>query len=192
MLKCVAAANPSPTFTWNKQNEKITVGFNSTWNSSTLTITPVKDNDFTRYVCTAMNRLGWDAVTFILQEKGEYLSKNLDRVFFYRFKFNVICLLTIKWIHFKSKEKFISSRSIYLLPQPSITECFHATRTIIHTNRAKNDPAGFPSVVGAPTLRTTSLSSMILPMRFNVEMVLAMYILLCARLQRDPLSSCSP
>ncbi|KAL9964826.1 hypothetical protein ACROYT_G028517 [Oculina patagonica] len=39
-LKCIAAANPSPTFTWDKHGEKIT-----------------------------KNRLGWDSVTFILQEK---------------------------------------------------------------------------------------------------------------------------
>ncbi len=68
-LKCIAAANPSPTFTWDKHGEKISAGFNSTWNSSTLTVTPVNDNDFTSYVCTAKNRLGWDSVTFILQEK---------------------------------------------------------------------------------------------------------------------------
>lgn len=70
-LKCVAAANPPPTFTWNKRREKISDGFNSTWNSSTLTVTPVNDNDFTSYVCTAENNLGWDSVTFMLHDKGE-------------------------------------------------------------------------------------------------------------------------
>ncbi|XP_078381595.1 protein amalgam-like [Oculina patagonica] len=68
-LKCVAAANPSPTFTWHKHREKISVGFNSTWNSTTLTVTPVNDNDLTSYVCTAKNPVGWDSVTFILREK---------------------------------------------------------------------------------------------------------------------------
>ncbi|KAL9964482.1 hypothetical protein ACROYT_G028129 [Oculina patagonica] len=48
-LKCVAAANPSPTFSWNKHGEKISDGFNSTWNSTTLAVTPVNDNDFTRF-----------------------------------------------------------------------------------------------------------------------------------------------
>ena len=70
-LKCEAAANPSPTFTWHKSGEKISVGFNSTWNSSTLTVTPVNDDDFTSYVCTASNSLGSDFRTFVLQEKGE-------------------------------------------------------------------------------------------------------------------------
>ncbi|XP_078381404.1 fibroblast growth factor receptor 4-like [Oculina patagonica] len=69
-LKCVAAANPSPTFSWNKHGEKISDGFNSTWNSTTLAVTPVNDNDFTSYACTAKNRVGWDSVTFILQDKG--------------------------------------------------------------------------------------------------------------------------
>ena len=70
-LKCEAAANPSPTFTWHKHREMISVGFNSTWNSSTLTVTPANDEDFTSYACTAKNRLGWDSFTFVLQEKGK-------------------------------------------------------------------------------------------------------------------------
>ena len=68
-LKCIAAANPSPTFTWKKQRYKISVGFNSTWNSSTLMVTPVEDDDFTSYVCIAKNKLGWDSATFILQKE---------------------------------------------------------------------------------------------------------------------------
>lgn len=68
-LKCIASANPSPVFTWRKQSDKISVGFNSTCNSSTLTVTPVDDDDFTSYVCTAKNELGWDSVTFVLKEK---------------------------------------------------------------------------------------------------------------------------
>lgn len=70
-LKCVAAANPSPTFTWHKGKNKISDGFHSTWNSSSLKVTPVSNDDFTSYVCTAKNRLGWDLATFDLQEKGE-------------------------------------------------------------------------------------------------------------------------
>ena len=70
-LKCVAAANPSPTFTWRKGRNKISDGFNSTWNSSSLKVTPISDGDFTSYVCTAVNRLGWDSATFDLQERGE-------------------------------------------------------------------------------------------------------------------------
>ena len=75
-LKCVAAANPSPTFTWRKGKHKISDGFNSTWNSSSLKVTPVSNVDFTSYVCTAENRLGWDSATFDLQEKGKCSCHN--------------------------------------------------------------------------------------------------------------------
>lgn len=70
-LKCVAAANPLSTFTWRKGKDEINYGFNSTWNSSSLKVTPIGNGDFTSYVCTAKNRLGWDSATFDLQEKGE-------------------------------------------------------------------------------------------------------------------------
>jgi len=36
-----------------------------------LKVTPVSTGDFTSYVCTAKNRLGWDSATFDLQEKGK-------------------------------------------------------------------------------------------------------------------------
>ena len=72
-LKCVAAANPSPTFTWRKGKHEISDGFYSTWNSSSLKVTPVSTGDFTSYVCTAKNRLGWDSATFDLQEKGKWI-----------------------------------------------------------------------------------------------------------------------
>jgi len=75
-LKCVAAANPSPSFTWRKGKHDISDGFNSTWNSSSLKVTPVSNGDFTSYVCTAKNRLGWDSATFDLQEKGKCTCHN--------------------------------------------------------------------------------------------------------------------
>ena len=70
-LKCVAAANPLPTFTWRKGKHEISNGFNSMWNSTSLKVTPMRNGHFTSYVCTAKNRLGWDSATFDLQEKGE-------------------------------------------------------------------------------------------------------------------------
>lgn len=70
-LKCEADGNPFPTFSWHKNSEEISDGFNSTWNSSTLTVTATDGDDFARYVCTAENRVGWDSVAFILHEKGE-------------------------------------------------------------------------------------------------------------------------
>ena len=70
-LKCVAAANPSPTFAWRKGKHGISVGFNRTWNSSSLKVTPISNGDFTTYVCTAKNQLGWDSATFDLQDKGK-------------------------------------------------------------------------------------------------------------------------
>jgi len=76
-LKCVAAANPLPTFTWRKGKHEISDGFNSRWNSSSLTVTPVSNGDFTSYVCTAKNRLGWDSATFDLQETG---SQDRDKM----------------------------------------------------------------------------------------------------------------
>ena len=70
-LMCKADGNPSPTFRWHKSHKRISEGFNSTWNSSTLMVTPITDDDFTRYVCTAENRVGWDAHTFLLHKKGK-------------------------------------------------------------------------------------------------------------------------
>jgi len=73
-LNCVAAANPSPTFTWRKGKHENSDGFYSTWNSSSLKVSPVSTDDFTSYVCTAKNRLGWDSATFDLHEKGLKVS----------------------------------------------------------------------------------------------------------------------
>ncbi|CAH3159135.1 unnamed protein product [Porites evermanni] len=69
-LRCEADGNPSPTFYWHKDSEIIREGFNSSWNASTLTVSPVNDKDSTRYVCTAKNKIGWDALAFQLHKKG--------------------------------------------------------------------------------------------------------------------------
>ena len=70
-LRCEADGNPSPTFYWHKDSEIIHEGFNSSWNASTLTVSPVNDKDSTRYVCTAKNKIGWDALAFQLHKKGK-------------------------------------------------------------------------------------------------------------------------
>lgn len=69
-LKCEANGNPSPTFSWRNENERIYEGFNSSWNSSSLIVT--QRNDVTLYVCTATNKIGWDSYAFSLHEKGKY------------------------------------------------------------------------------------------------------------------------
>ena len=69
-LTCEADGNPPPTFHWRKDNRDISEGVTGTWNSSILAITPTNDEDFSRYVCTAKNRIGWDAVTFNLHKEG--------------------------------------------------------------------------------------------------------------------------
>ena len=69
-LKCEANGNPSPTFSWRNENERIYEGFNTSWNSSSLIVT--QRNDVTLYVCTATNKIGWDSYTFSLHEKGKY------------------------------------------------------------------------------------------------------------------------
>ena len=70
-LVCTASSNPFPTFTWHTNGGEIRQGFNNTWNSSSLIVTPVNDGDFTSYFCTARNRIGLDSVTFMLKEKGK-------------------------------------------------------------------------------------------------------------------------
>ena len=69
-LKCEANGNPSPTFTWRNENERIYEGFNTSWNSSSLIVT--QRNDVTFYVCTATNKIGSDSYAFSLHEKGKY------------------------------------------------------------------------------------------------------------------------
>ena len=66
-LKCEADANPRPTFTWHKNSELISSGFNSSWNASILIVQHAGDEDFARFVCTASNRVGWNAMEFIIQ-----------------------------------------------------------------------------------------------------------------------------
>ncbi|CAH3157631.1 unnamed protein product [Porites lobata] len=66
-LKCEAKGNPSPTFTWRNEYERIHEGFNTSWNSSSLIVT--QKNDVTFYVCTATNKIGSDSYAFSLHEK---------------------------------------------------------------------------------------------------------------------------
>ena len=70
-LTCEADGNPPPTFQWRTNDRVISEGVTRTWNSSTLAITPTNDEDFSHYVCTAKNRVGWDVVTFNLHEEGK-------------------------------------------------------------------------------------------------------------------------
>ena len=74
-LKCEADANPRPTFTWHKDSDLVSSGFNSSWNVSILIVQHAGDEDFARFVCTAKNRVGWDAVTFNVQHaRGIFLE----------------------------------------------------------------------------------------------------------------------
>ena len=63
-LKCEADGNPQPTFTWHKNSEIVRSGLNSSWNVSILIVQYIGEEDFARFVCTAKNRVGWDALTF--------------------------------------------------------------------------------------------------------------------------------
>ena len=71
-LRCEANGNPSPTFTWRNEYERIYEGFNTSWNSSSLIVT--QKNDVTFYVCTATNEIGSDSYAFSLHEKGKCTS----------------------------------------------------------------------------------------------------------------------
>ena len=66
-LACQADGNPQPTFTWHKNSDLVSSGFNSSWNVSILVVQHTGDEDFARFVCTAKNRVGSDALTFVVQ-----------------------------------------------------------------------------------------------------------------------------
>ena len=66
-LKCEADGNPQPKFTWHKNSDLVSSGFNSSWNVSILIVQYTVEEDFARFVCTAKNKVGWDALTFNLQ-----------------------------------------------------------------------------------------------------------------------------
>ncbi|XP_022796182.1 fibroblast growth factor receptor 3-like [Stylophora pistillata] len=69
-LKCTASANPYPALTWHTQGGEIKQGVSNTLNSSSLIVTPRNDSDFTSYMCIAKNGIGFDSVTFMLNEKA--------------------------------------------------------------------------------------------------------------------------
>ncbi|XP_015761886.1 PREDICTED: limbic system-associated membrane protein-like [Acropora digitifera] len=66
-LRCEADGNPQPTFTWHKSSDLVSSGFNSSWNASILIVQHTGDEEFAHFVCTAKNRVGWDALTFSVQ-----------------------------------------------------------------------------------------------------------------------------
>ncbi|KAK2564733.1 Neural cell adhesion molecule 1, partial [Acropora cervicornis] len=66
-LRCEADGNPHPTFTWHENSYLVSSGFNSSWNMSILILEHTAYKDFARFVCTAKNRVGWDALTFNVQ-----------------------------------------------------------------------------------------------------------------------------
>ena len=66
-LACEADGNPQPTFTWHKNSDLVSSGFNSSWNGSILVVQHTGDEDFALFVCTVKNRVGWDALTFYVQ-----------------------------------------------------------------------------------------------------------------------------
>ena len=66
-LRCESDGNPQPTFTWHKNSDLVSSGFNSSWNVSILIVQHTGDKDFARFVCTAKNRVGWDVLTFSVQ-----------------------------------------------------------------------------------------------------------------------------
>ncbi|KAK2564732.1 Hemicentin-1 [Acropora cervicornis] len=66
-LKCEADGNPQPIFTWHRNSDLVSSGFNSSRNVSILIVQYTGEEDFPRFVCTAKNRVGWDALTFYVQ-----------------------------------------------------------------------------------------------------------------------------
>ncbi|XP_044179925.1 hemicentin-1-like [Acropora millepora] len=66
-LACEADGNPQPTFTWHKNSDLVSSGFNSSWNVRILVVQYAGDEDFALFVCTVKNRVGWDALTFYVQ-----------------------------------------------------------------------------------------------------------------------------
>ena len=86
-LRCEADGNPQPTFTWHKNSDLVSSGFNSSWNVSILIVQYTGEEDFARFVCTAKNRVGWDALTFnmepargIFWNKLIFLPKSVFRI----------------------------------------------------------------------------------------------------------------
>ena len=74
-LACQADGNPQPAFTWHKNSDLVSSGFNSSWNVSILVVQHTGDEDFARFVCTAKNRVGSDALTFVVQHaRGIFLN----------------------------------------------------------------------------------------------------------------------
>ncbi|XP_068691349.1 limbic system-associated membrane protein-like [Montipora foliosa] len=70
-LRCEADGSPTPQFVWYKNSDIISSGFISSGNSSILTLHHAGEEEFARFVCTARNRIGWDALTFnVYRETG--------------------------------------------------------------------------------------------------------------------------
>ncbi|XP_068731751.1 fibroblast growth factor receptor 1-like isoform X2 [Montipora capricornis] len=77
-LRCEADGNPKPQFVWHKNSDIISSGFISSGNSSILTQHHAGEEEFARFVCTAKNRIGWDALTFnVHREKDNEKSQVL-------------------------------------------------------------------------------------------------------------------
>ena len=64
-LKCAVDANPAASFTWFQDGRLISRNANSTHNIGTLSIKPIKMNDFGRYSCKTENIKGiaWHNIT---------------------------------------------------------------------------------------------------------------------------------
>ncbi|XP_068691310.1 proto-oncogene tyrosine-protein kinase receptor Ret-like isoform X2 [Montipora foliosa] len=74
-LWCEADGNPKPQFVWHKNSDIISSGFISSGNSSILTLHHAGEEEFPRFVCTAKNRIGWDALTFNVHHEKELPAK---------------------------------------------------------------------------------------------------------------------
>ncbi|XP_068691325.1 proto-oncogene tyrosine-protein kinase receptor Ret-like isoform X3 [Montipora foliosa] len=74
-LWCEADGNPKPQFVWHKNSDIISSGFISSGNSSILTLHHAGEEEFARFVCTAKNRIGWDALTFNVHREKEPPAK---------------------------------------------------------------------------------------------------------------------
>ena len=75
-LKCEADGNPQPNFTWHKNSDLVSSGFNSSRNVSILLVQHTGDEDFARFECTVKNRVGWDTLTFYVQHaRGIFWNK---------------------------------------------------------------------------------------------------------------------
>ena len=76
-LKCEADGNPQPNFTWHKNSDLVSSGFNSSRNVSILVVQLTDDEDFARFVCTVKNRVGRDALIFDVQHARGIFSNKL-------------------------------------------------------------------------------------------------------------------